>query len=172
MEHNTLESGTLPLSVLFDQLAGDGPRDQHFVREFVAWLQARADHLSFGLAQRYELEDVVATFHMRQRVKLVITGYPPAPFVGDVTLRVDEEDFTRVMVSIRRDPLPSPYEFCTLDYFAAGAKVRVEKGSYKGLSGSVEVAVTHGPTQQLRVALDAGPRVTVPATSVTTLADS
>lgn len=169
MEHKTLNEGTLPLSVLFDQLAADRPRDQHFVRDFVTWLQARADHLSFGLTQKYELEDVVATFHMRQRVKLVITGYPPAPFVGDVTLRVNEEDFTRVMVNVHRNALNSPYEFCTLDYFAAGAEVRVQAGPYKGLTGTVEVAVTHGATQQLRLTLNAGPRVTVPADAVTIL---
>jgi len=174
MSKDETETGSVPLSVLFDRMAGDLPgedsdadRDQHFVRAFTEWLQSKAQHLTFDLPTHYTLEDVVATFHMRDRVKLVVTGYPPSPFVGSVTLEVDEQDFPRVIVTIHAEPQPAPYDFCTLDYFAAGTRVTIHDGSYAGLAGTVLVAATLGLRRQLRVKLDAGPGVTVDADHAT-----
>lgn len=167
--------GALPLSVLVDNMRTEGlaaaagadanqaPRDQDFVRYFAAWLAERAAHLKLALVDRFELEDVVVTFHMRERVKLVVTGYPAAPFVGNVTLEFDEQDFPGVTVEVHREPKEQPYEFCTMDYFVGGTPVTMTAGTYAGLSGIVRVATTIGTRRQLRVKLDNGPEVTVVA---------
>jgi hypothetical protein len=160
-------TGTLPLSVLFDRMAGpSGARDQDFVRAFTDWLQANAAHLELGLVAHYTLEDVVATFHMRDEVKLVVTGYPPAPYVGSVTLEVAEPEFPRVLVTVRREIREDPYEFCTLDYFDAGRQIVVTGGPYIGQTGRIQVCATVSGERQVRVRLDTGPSVTVDPASI------
>ncbi len=165
----------LPLSVLVDQIAAgltppgpgddegeDGPRDRHFVRALAATLDARRPHLRLEVVEALGLEDVVVTFHMRRTVRLVVTGYPPAPHPGSVTLTIDEQDFPHTTVLLSAEPSPAPYEFCTLDYALAGRLVTIESGPLAGRRGTIIASATVGERQDNRVRLDDGRVVSVP----------
>ncbi len=146
---------TVPLSALFDRLAGDGARDEAFVRAFTRWMYEHAAHLRLPLIEKLDLTDVVVTFSMKQRVRLVITGYP-RDLPGDVTATVDEREFPFVQVALAAEPCADPYEVCTLDYSLSGRSVRVTGGRYMGQSGKLVVAATIGDRQENRVQLPSG----------------
>ncbi len=176
----------LPLSVLVDQVAAglappptpeararpgagadaSGPpelrRDQHFVRALSATLDARRPYLRLEVVEALGLEDVVATFHMRETVRLVVTGYPPAPHPGAVTLTIDEADFPHTTVLLSPTPAQAPYEFCTLDYALAGRSVTVRRGPLAGRRGTILASATVGDRQDNRVRLDDGRVVSLP----------
>ena len=181
----------LPLSVLVDQIAqidagltapsvrthgdeapegADGPegvrRDQHFVRALAATLDARSAHLRLEVVDALGLEDVVATFHMRRTVRLVVTGYPPAPHPGSVTLTIEEADFPHTTALVTQTPSPKPYEFCTLDYALAGRTVTVLAGPLAGHRGTILASATVGTRQDNRVRLDDGRVVSLPGDSL------
>lgn len=151
----------LPLSVLIDQMAGDGPRDEHFVRTFSAWFHEHAAHLHLDALEILGLEDVVLTFRMKDDVSLLATGnHPDIP--GEITVRFPERDLPRVTVVVEGSPRAVPYEVCTLDYAVAGRPLSlVAPFSHAGTSlaagtpGRAVVAVTLGDRHQLRAAFDA-----------------
>lgn len=150
------------LSALIEQLAGErGERDQLFVRSFSRWLSDRATYLRLSIVERLGLVDVVVTFQMKGRVRMVITGYPPDELPGEVTVAVDERDFPFVVVRIAEEPSASPYEICTMDYGPAGRRIRVQSGPRAGQEGVLVVAATIGARQENRVTLDSGETVTL-----------
>lgn len=149
------------LSLLVERLASDGPRDELFVRSLGAWLGEHAAHLRLPLVERLELRDVVITFKMKQHVRLIITGYPPDPLPGEVTVAIDERDFPFVELAVTDRAHPDPYEICTLDYSLAGRRVHVVTGQHAGRAGDLLVAATVGGRQENRVRLDSGQVVTL-----------
>ncbi len=151
---------TVPLSALIDRLAGDGPRDALFVRAFTAWLHEHASRLRLVVVEELKLRDVVVTFKMKDRVRLIITGYP-TDLPGDVTVTVDEREFPFVEVTVAAGPCADPYEICTLDYAPAGRGVRVTSGAHEGAQGALVVAATIGGRQENRVRLASGEIVTL-----------
>ncbi len=159
----------LPLSLLIDRMheaTGGLDRDEAFVRAFSQWMAEKAPYLSLSVVDRLGLQDVVVTFQMKRRVKLIVTGYPPEELPGEVTLGVDELDFPRVEVVLSEAPRRSPYEICTLDYGPAGRAVRITSGAHQGSEGRVVVAATVGARQELRIALDSGEVVTIDGADV------
>ena len=158
-----MPDGTIPLSALIDRLAGNSEaRDELFVRAFTRWLGERSAHLRLPVVERLGLGDVVITFKMKERVRLIVTGYPPDGLPGEVTLTVDERDFPFVQVCVSAEPRPDPYEICTLDYGPAGRRVRIETGSRAGAHGILVVAATIGDRQENRVQLEDGTILTLP----------
>lgn len=146
----------MPLSLLVEQLAADGPRDAAFVRAFAQWLAERAPTLRLSLVERLQLSDVVVTFKMKQSVRLIITGYPPDELPGEVTVTVDEQDFPFVRLTSSEEG--AGYDFCTLDYSLTGRRVR---HGASGREGRLVVAATVGTRQENRVRLDSGEVVTL-----------
>jgi hypothetical protein len=102
------------------------------------------------------LLDVVVTFKMTERVKLVITGSPPGGLPGEVTVAIDEAEFPEIIAHIRDSPKQVPYEFCTLDYAFQGMPVRIISGEYEGETGTLVVAATIGNEPKHRVRISAG----------------
>jgi len=151
----------VPLSLLVDQAAGDGPRDQSFVRGFSAWLLAHAPRISFPIVERLGLTDVVVTFKMRDRVRLIVTGYPPEPFPGEVTLAVDEADFPGLELELLDVARELAYEFCTMDYGLSGRPMTITDGPHAGATGRLVVSATIGAREEHRVVLDSGETLTV-----------
>ncbi len=132
-----------PLSVLIDRAAGAGPRDEAFVRAFAAWLTTRGALLELPVVERLGLTDVVVTFVMKRRVRLLITGAAP-DHPGEVTLAIDEGDFPFTPV-IERDTVRSaPYTFCTLDHSLAGRPVNTPRGPGRlVVSATIDGRVEH-----------------------------
>jgi hypothetical protein len=151
----------VPLSLLVDQAAGDGPRDQSFVRGFSAWLLAHAPRVSLPVVEGLGLTNVVVTFKMKDRVRLIVTGCPPEPFPGDVTLAIDEADFPGVDLELLEAPRDVPYEFCTLDYAFSGRPMTITEGPRAGQTGRLVVSATIGAREEHRVVLDSGEALTV-----------
>lgn len=114
----------VPLSLLVDRMAGDGRRDEAFVRRLSSWLHANASRLELDAVERLGLADVVLTFRMKGVVTLVATGrHPDVP--GEVTLRFAEGDFPFLRISALDRPREAPYEVCTLDHSVEGRPVEV-----------------------------------------------
>lgn len=151
----------MPLSVIVDRVAADhgGQRNEDFVRHFSDWMRERAALLELELVEQLGLEDVVVTFRMKGSVDLLVTGYPPEPLPGSVTLTVEEADFPRVNVTVRDAPRERPYDICTMDYSWAGRPVRVVSGPLVGREGHLIVAATINDRQENRVRLDDGRKV-------------
>lgn len=171
---------TLPLSVVVDRMAGDGPRDEAFVRRFSAWFHEHADRLRLDAIDTLGLEDVVLTFRMKAHVALVATGHHPA-HPGDVTVHFHERDFPYVMVIVGGPPRAVPYEVCTLDHavegrpFALRVALPVRGATVPaGTRGRAIVAATIGARHELRVTLDAFPAspLSVPPDTVAWLDDA
>ena len=153
----------IPLSVLIDRVANEDMTDRAFVRGLTLWLQQISPRLELDLVEDMGLLDVVVTFKMTSRVKLIITGSPPGALPGEVTVTVDEADFPAVSARVLETPKDEPYEFCTLDYAYQGMPVRVTDGPHSGEVGELVVAATIGGRPRHRVRLESG---------VVTLADS
>lgn len=131
--------------------------DRNFVRELCAWLNEHGDRLRLGLVTRLGLSDVVVTLHVRDRVRLVVTGtLDGAP--GEVTVGVDERDFPFVEVDLSSH-LEAPYTFCTLDFGPRGRSVRLvasseDVGDPIGTRGRCQVVSTHGDRTFVRVEVE------------------
>lgn len=145
----------LPLSLLIDRLAQDGPRDEAFVRGFSAWLHQRAAFITVEVVEALNLEHVVLTFKMKRTVRMIATGYPRG-LVGEVTVTVDESDFPFVNLLVSDKTQTTPYEICTLDYAPAGRPVSVTAGQHAGQQGVLVVAATVNGEEQNRVRLGSG----------------
>jgi len=147
----------LPLSVIVDRMAGEGPRDEEFVRRFSAWFHEHADRLRLDALDALGLEDVVLTFRMKGHVALVATGHHP-DYPGEVTVRFHERDFPGVTVVVGGAPRTTPYEVCTLDHSVEGRQVVLRAplptktgGLPAGARGRILVAATIGARRELRV---------------------
>ena len=152
----------LPLSVLIDRLEADaGARDRAFVRGLARWMHEKSAYLTIDVVERLGLRDVVCTFQMKERVKLIVTGYPPDDLAGEVTVGVNEVDFPHVRLHVSESPIPDPYEMCTLDYSLRGRRVRVTNQNVLQ-EGFLVVAATVGERQENRVQLSDGQIVTLP----------
>jgi hypothetical protein len=127
---------SLPLSVLIDRFAGDDDvRDEAFVRAFSAWMHDKTALLRLDLVEALRLRDVVVTFKMKGRVRLIATGSPPDDLPGEVTVVVDERQFPYVRALVHPEPVAHPYEICTMDYSLGGRRVRVTAGELEGRTG-------------------------------------
>ena len=146
----------LPLSDLIERLAGDGPLDEAFVRALGAWLHGKASHLTIPLVDRLGLRDVVVTFKMQRKVRLLITGYPDNDLPGEVTVAVDERDFPELILTVLDDPRADPYEFATLDYSVADRAVRITGGPHDGSLGKLLMSATIGIREEHRIELTDG----------------
>ena len=147
----------VPLSVVFDALQVQGePRGQDFVRRVCLWLHERSHHLEFEVVEALRLQDVVVTFKMKEKVSLIITGYPPEGLPGAVTLSIAEGEFPHVAVRVHESPSSNRLELCTMDYSFAGRRVAVMDASKGERKGEVVVVSTIGEKQNCRVRLDNG----------------
>ena len=150
----------LPLSVLVDQMAGEGPRDERFVRRFSGWFHAHAARLRLDALDALRLADVVLTFRMKHNVSLVAVGYHPE-VPGEVTVRFHERDFPAVLVRLDRAPREDPYEVCTLDHSVEGRPIVLlepvlagGRPRPPGTTGRAIVGATIGAKRELRARLD------------------
>jgi len=149
-------SERLPLSLLIERAAQDDVADRAFVRGFALSLQRLASRLELSIVEEMGLQDVVVTFKMTERVKLIITGSPPSELPGEVTVTVDEAEFPFVFAHVLESPKLEPYEFCTLDYASQGMSVRITGGPHTGELGTLLVAATIGNIPKHRVRVDSG----------------
>ena len=149
-------SERIPLSLLIERIANDDVADRAFVRGLAILLQRISPCLELDVIEQMGLVDVVVTFKMTERVKLIITGAPPNDLPGEVTLTVDEADFPFLQAHILDEPKHEPYEFCTLDYAFQGMPVRITGGSYQGAEGTLVVAATIGNVPKHRVRISSG----------------
>jgi hypothetical protein len=150
------------LAALVEHIArGREHRDRDFVRDLSAWLHERGERLRLPQIERLGLVDVVCTFHMKDRVALVVTGHPDgSPF--EITARVDEREFPFVEVEVTAEPVLAPYDFCTLDFGLRGVAVRLVapvEGRAPGTSGTCVVVSTMGGASFVRAAVDPGGQV-------------
>jgi hypothetical protein len=156
--------GRIPLSVVIDLAAQDGPRDAAFVGRFCAWLHAHASGLRLAIVTQLGLADVVLTFRMQDHVALVITGtLPDAP--GEVTVHIHERDFPFVELLVGRNGRATPdwgapYEICTLDYAVTGRPLVVTRTEDTargvipaGTRGEAVVAATVSGRREIRARL-------------------
>ena len=147
----------MPLSVIFDGLQVQGePRGRDFVRRVCLWLHERSSYLEFEVVEAMSLQDVVVTFKMKDKVSLIITGYPPENLPGAVTLSIPESEFPHVAVRVHESPNSNRLELCTMDYSFAGRRVAVMDASKGVQKGEVVLVSTIGETQTCRVRLDNG----------------
>ncbi len=165
--NTVLGSDSVPLSVVFDSLEMEGGgRGEDFIRRVCAWLQERAHYLSFEVVETLGLQDVVVTFKMKEKVSLIITGYPPGTLPGAVTLSVAEGDFPAVNLSVHDVVRSQPYELCTMDYCQAGQMVTWQADDGSMHRGELMVISTIGTTQNCRIRLGTGKVVTATPASV------
>jgi hypothetical protein len=146
------DSASVPLSLLVESLAGQGRRDEHFVRRLSAWLHDRGDRIHLDAIDALGLVDVVVTFRMKREVTLVVTGRR-ADFPGEVTVHFREPDFPLVRITADRLPRDAPYEVCTLDYSIEGREVELAApfaGLPAGTRGVALVDATMGSDRHLR----------------------
>jgi hypothetical protein len=161
----------VPLSLLVDRMAGDGRRDEAFVRRLSSWLHANASRLELDAIERLGLVDVVLTFRMKGVVTLVATGrHPDVP--GEVTLRFVETDFPFLRIAALERPRDAPYEVCTLDHSVEGRPVEVvADGAWPLPAGTRATAIVDSTVGERRVVrvrpdLPGGEVVNVPAECV------
>jgi hypothetical protein len=134
------EEITLPLSVLVDQLAGSGPRDQSMVIRLALWWAERRSQIRLKFLDEYPLESVMITFRMEREVQMVVTGQlKSAPI--DSTLHIHERDFPHVHLLLSYERQEDPPSIATLDYSVRGREY-VLSLPYEGMErGSVGVAI-------------------------------
>ena len=150
-----MDTAVLRLGALMEELhRGEGKPDPAFVRAFARWLHEKAAHFALEPIERLGLHGVVVTFYVKQRLKMVVTGYMPDQLPGEVTLRIDEDEFADVVVFVTTATRPDPYDVCTMDYTLAGTRVRVTRGPQAGRAGTLVVAATIGERQENLIALD------------------
>ena len=155
-----VEAGTLPLAVVVDRMAADGPRNEAFVGRFSRWFHDRAPHLTLEPVETLGLVDVVLTFRMKGRVTLVATGRRP-DLPGEVTVHFAEQDLPFVNLTVHRAPRDRDiYEVCTLDHGVEGRAFELTRSvttsgrTYPaGTRGETIVAATIGGRREVRADL-------------------
>ena len=158
----SIQPAILSLSELIEGFSRPDERlNEDFVRSFSQWLHRASGRLRVSVVEKFNLMDVVLTFHMRDRVKLMVTGRPADGTPGDATVTVDECDFPEVIVTISEEVHANPYEICTLDYSFSGRTVVVQEGPYVDQVGTLIVVATVGGVQQNRVQFSSGQVVTL-----------
>jgi len=147
------------LALLVTRMAGDGARDEAFVRRLSTWLHDHRAHLRLDAVERLGLVDVVLTFRMDGEVTLVVTGRHPA-IPGDITLRISEAEFPYVCLVAAVTAGGDPYAVCTLDYSVAGRRVTLRESvvapdqTYPaGTAGVAVLESTEGAARYVRVRL-------------------
>ncbi len=156
MTMDVLDDGLVTLSALVDALAlieGGAERDRGFVRRLASALHERGEKLELLAVEAMGLTDVVATFAMEERVRLVVTGRPlQGP--GEVTVRWHEREFEEVQVRLLAAPRQRPYLFATLDYRWRGQAaelLRPADGLPAGQRVRVRALATVGAEVQWRI---------------------
>lgn len=155
------ESRVTTLAWVIEAVAGGrSRRDREFVRDLARWWDQHRQRLVIDWLERTGLEAALLTFHMRENVKLVISGEPQG-HPGELTLGIYEADFPFVPIRVLEHPAPSVYSVCTLDYGRSGDPVvltrDVRSGHNRWLAGTRGYAIvesTHGPERFVRVELD------------------
>jgi len=158
------ESVTVPLSVLVDQIAMGGPRDERLVMKVARWWAERRDHISFAFMDDYAMDHVMITFRVDRGVTLVITGQlPSAP--GEVTIHFKEQDFPHVNLRLSaasQGPAPS---LATIDYGVRGREfvlVLPYEGYERGTTGEAVCLMTVDGAVLLRGRFPDGSRLGIP----------
>ncbi|PIE20108.1 MAG: hypothetical protein CSA66_01440 [Proteobacteria bacterium] len=148
------QAATAPLSELIEQLGrGVGAFDEGFARALAQALDDRAAHVRIPAVDRLGLEDVVATFYMDRRMRLVVTGNLPQ-VRGAVSVSWDERDFPALPVTLYREEIDAPYTFATLDFSVRGRRgvlVAPAPPLPQGQTVTVRARATIGERQEYRV---------------------
>jgi len=158
------EELTLPLSVLVDQLAGSGPRDQSLVVRLAFWWAERRSQIRLKFLDEYPLESVIITFRMEHEVQMVVTGQlKNAPI--DSTLHIHERDFPHVHLVLSHEHQENPASIATLDYSVRGREYVLAlpyEGMERGSVGEAICLMTVDGAVLLRVRSDEGPIMQLP----------
>ncbi len=111
------------LAGLIAQLgAGEPTWDQRFARQVAGALSDHADRIALAPVEALQLDDVVVTFHLGERLQVVVTG-TRADLPGELTLRWRARDLVDVGVSLAgRAGHRPPYVVCSLDFTVAGRR--------------------------------------------------
>ncbi|MGM0575492.1 MAG: hypothetical protein ACQEXJ_07150 [Myxococcota bacterium] len=147
-------TGSGSLASLVERLGSNVDRfDETFARDLARELHAHAERLELPLVERLGLVDVVVSFRMDRRMRLVITGgFADAP--GEVTVSWDERDFPQVPVVLLSTPRAEPYTFATLDFSVRGRRAELLVPAPPlpaGLEVRVRVLATIGDEVEYRV---------------------
>lgn len=142
------------LAELIEWLGRDRERfDEDFARDLAHELHAHAQRLELPVVERLGLVDVVVTFYMDRRMRLVVTGWlPDVP--GEVSIRWDEDDFPQVPVALLDERRTSPYAFATLDFGYRGRIGTLKRPAANlptGLEVRVRALATIGGQEEFRV---------------------
>ncbi len=113
--------------------------DEAFTRDMAARLHEHADRVSFAEVDALALEDIIVTFYMDRRMRLVVTGNLSSS-QGQVSISWNEADFPRVPVTLHVTPRTAPYTFATLDFSVRGHRAEL-RAPAPPLPAGVEVGV-------------------------------
>lgn len=161
-EREPFDTERFTLAELIDWLAlPGGPKDRMLVRRIAVWCQEHGPNLRLEAVELAAWREVVVTLRVDTRVSLVVTG-SRGDQPGEWTWKVPERDFPDVWLRLRQETLETPYEFCVLDYAAAGQAVLLPTGD----AGEVVVGSLIGGKEQVRVKLKDGSVHTFPTADV------
>ncbi len=155
------------LATLLEQLSEGAPLDRDRTRRIAAGLHATAAEIRMPAIERHGLVEVVATFHLDRRGRLVVTGREPETD-AEVTLSWDEAHFPRLEVDLGAAPEAGPYAFAVVDFSIRGRPARVVRslaGVPAGTLGEAIALVSLGDRLEVRLSTPGG-RVAVPADSI------
>ncbi len=142
------------LAALIERLAvGADALDEGFARELAQRLHAAGDRIALPEVDALGLDDVIVTFYMDRRMRLVVTGNLSSS-AGAVQVTWEEQDFTQVPVTLSPTPRTAPYTFATLDFSVRGRRgtLRSSAGQLPaGLEVTVRALATVGEVEEYRV---------------------
>lgn len=155
MTDESVHTGTLA-SLIELLSSGTDALDEHFARDLARRLHSAADRLSLPVVESFGMEDVVATFYMDRKIRLVVTGNL-IDCGGSVQLGWDEHDFPRVPITLHPEPRESGYTFATLDFSVRGREGRLLENAGKlpaGWTVTVRALATIGDVEEYRIRAD------------------
>ena len=128
--------------------------DRTFARALAQTLADQRERLCLEPIETLGLLDVAVTFHLKQRLRVVVTGTLP-DIPGELTIAWSESDLALVGAHFRgREAGRDPYLVCSLDFFDAGrggVMTRAASGLSVGDRVTVRARVTVGAEESWRV---------------------